>query len=280
MNRSTKDFGKVKAGVAALSGAFIICTAMIDLITRHQTAVPLFYALAIVAAVWFSWRTAAVAAALLSGVCMSVVASIFATSHTAAGAANIWAQSLFFLVFAGILLALRYLQDQLHAMSTMDPLTELVNSSHFLNIGNSETDRALRYKHPFSIIYIDIDDFKHINDAMGHGAGNELLKEIAKKIKGMIRRSDTIARIGGDEFALLMPETGESSVRAAMARIQAKVSDIKASGVKSVTFSIGVITNTGQSASFDEIVNMARSLMHEVKRGGKNAVRYSIFCKR
>jgi diguanylate cyclase (GGDEF)-like protein len=279
MKKFIKDEKRMKAAVALAAAVFIPAAAAVDYLTRHQTPISLFYALAIVATAWFSWPAASAGAAMLSGICMAAVTAAFAGPHTSATATSMPAQSAFFLAFAAILMAFKYLQDQLGRMSTIDPLTELVNSRHFLAIGSVEIERSQRYKHPFSIIYIDIDDFKDINETVGHGAGNELLREIARTIKAMIRRTDTVARLGGDDFALLMPETGESAVKAVVARIQAKAADIKAPHAKKVTFSFGVITAAGHGGAFDEMVRMAHTLMREAKGHGKNTAKYSLVKK-
>lgn len=276
MNRPKLDGWRVKLGVAAAAIAFIAFIAVIDYMTNNQTAITLFYAVTIVAVVWLSWGYVAILAALLCGTLGCAIAHISSSPCSVTSSTRAWTQSSFYLIFTFALLALKYMQVQLKGISTMDPLTDLANSRYFLDVGAKELARAHRYKRAFSIIYIDIDDFRVINDSLGHQVGDGLLREIAKMAKLIIRKSDTVARLGGDEFALLLPETGEVAAKAAVARIIKRLSEIKAPDSRQITFSVGVITNTGQPGDFEDIVNIAKNLMHEVKHGGKNSVKYRL----
>jgi len=266
----------LKLCVAALSLIFIAAVAIADFATKYETAVSLLYMVAIVSAAVFSWRYVAVLAAFLSGMSDAIICAL-SGSCSFMNKLNAGIQSVFFLVFVFVLLALKDSQERLRNMARTDPLTEVVNSKYFLDIGNTEIQRSLRYKHPLSVAYMDIDDFKTVNDTLGHSAGNALLREISEKVKKAIRKTDTIARLGGDEFAVLFPETDRDSARAAVGRIQKSLSDTKAPDVGPVTFSIGVITDNGESCTFDEMIKAADRLMYAAKHEGKNTVREGMF---
>lgn len=266
----------LKLCVAALSLIFITGVAIADFATKYETAVSLLYMAGIVLAALFSWRYVAVLAAFLSGMSDAIICAL-GGSCSFVNKLNAGIQSVFFLVFVFVLLALRDSQGRLRKMARTDPLTDVVNSKYFLDIGNTEIQRSLRYKHPLSVAYMDIDNFKAINDALGHSAGNALLREISERIKKAVRKTDTIARLGGDEFAVLFPETDRDSARAAVDRIQKSLSGTKAPDAGPVTFSIGVITDDGKSCTFDEMIKAADSLMYAAKHGGKNTVRDGLF---
>ncbi|MBN1526221.1 MAG: GGDEF domain-containing protein [Candidatus Omnitrophica bacterium] len=273
------EWGKflLKLAVALLALAFISGVATADFATKYETAVSLLYLVAIVGAAWFSWRYAAFLIALLSGISDVVITYIINNASTAINILNAGIQSVFFLVFVFVLLALKDSQERLKKMARTDPLTDVVNSKYFLDIGNTEIQRSLRYKHPLSVAYMDVDNFKAVNDTLGHSAGNALLREISEKIRNAIRKTDTVARLGGDEFAVLFPETDRDSVRAAVGRIQKSLADTKAPEVGPITFSIGVVTDDGKSCAFDEMIKAADSLMYAAKHGGKNTIREGAF---
>jgi diguanylate cyclase (GGDEF)-like protein len=100
------------------------------------------------------------------------------------------------------------LLEQVQKMAIMDPLTEIYNRRIFFDVANREIVRSIRYHNPFSILMIDLDHLKQINDTYGHPAGDAVLKEAVKIIKSNLREIDTFARYGGDEFIVMLPETG------------------------------------------------------------------------
>ncbi|WP_051036080.1 GGDEF domain-containing protein [Stanieria cyanosphaera] len=111
----------------------------------------------------------------------------------------------FFLITASLLAALKQAYEEQQKLARTDFLTELINRNFFLELLQLESLRSLRYQRPFTLAYLDIDDFKLINDRYGHHHGDKLLKIITQTIKKEIRATDIFARLVGDEFALLLP---------------------------------------------------------------------------
>lgn len=267
----------VKLCAAALALAGATAVAAVDFITGYETAVALFYLIPLSVAVWFSWRYVGILTAVLSGVSDVVVNYASTKEYSTMNAWNSVIQISFFVVFAYVLLGLKASERHLRQLARTDPLTGSANSRLFAEAGTAEIQRAMRYEHPFTVAFMDMDDFKGVNDTFGHSAGDALLREIASRVRSTIRRTDTMARLGGDEFAILFPETARDGAGAIIERLRAALTDIRVQGDRPVTFSIGVVTDTGKRCTFDEILKAADSLMYKAKREGKNTVRYGAF---
>jgi len=259
--------------VAVISLAAIAAVAMADHATGYATAVSLFYLVPLYAVSWFSWELVAVGAGLLAGLSDSVMTFFMGGQLNGTTTLNSALQAAFFSVFVLVLAALKRAHRKLEMLSRTDPLTSLANGRHFAQIGEVEVERSARYKRPFSLVYMDADDFKSINDSLGHGAGDTFLRDIAARIRGTVRRTDTVARLGGDEFAILMPETDEPGARLAVGRIRKRLSGAGTVRGKAATFSYGIVTNPGYACTFEGLIKEADALMYEAKQGGKNAVR-------
>lgn len=160
-------------------------------------------------------------------------------------------------------------QERIRAIT--DPLTELTNRRGFLSALQREIDRFYRYQSPFSVAYFDLDDFKQINDLHGHCEGDRVLRTIARKGYSALRATDVFARIGGDEFAILLPETGSDSALAAMAKFKNCVTAALDANDWPVTMSVGLLTCTELEVGFDaeRILHHADQAMYTSKRSGK-----------
>jgi Amt family ammonium transporter len=153
-----------------------------------------------------------------------------------------------------------------------DSLTGLANRALFLEtVGLTLARLRRRPDRSFAVIFIDLDGFKHVNDSLGHAAGDTLLLEVAARLRRCLRPQDTVARFGGDEFALLLDDSGgEHEVHAVAARIQAEVQvEIKLDGVEArVSASIGIAVATPWSESTEELMLHADSAMYAAKSAG------------
>ena len=143
-----------------------------------------------------------------------------------------------------------------------------------------EIERSLRYAHPFTIAYIDIDDFKSINDRLGHAAGDQALCRMVERVAGRLRKTDLVARLGGDEFAILLPETDQAAAQAILANIHSEIMAGFQAGGWDATISIGVLTCQTPPPSADEVIARVDEVMYSVKHAGKNAIKFSASCER
>jgi len=180
-----------------------------------------------------------------------------------------------YLVVVGVAMAglgqLRRTQAQLERLAAHDQLTGALNPRAFAERLSQELDRNRRYNRPLALLYLDLDDFKTVNDRHGHQTGDAVLRLVAEATRGAVRQSDIVARLGGDEFAVLMPETDGAVAHAAATRLAGGIRTVFR-GTPSVTASIGVVSAPGAALGPDELLRRADKAMYEAKRAGKDRV--------
>jgi len=163
----------------------------------------------------------------------------------------------------------------LEDMAQRDSLTKLYNHQQFHSRFEEEFARAIRYGLPLSCLFIDLDDFKDVNDQFGHVIGDVVLKKISNLLKQSLRKSDVAARYGGEEFALLLPNTSSDGAMVFAQRIQAMLRelDIQQLHGKKVTTSMGVATYPHSKLfSYEELLHAADQAMYAAKNSGKNRI--------
>ena len=163
------------------------------------------------------------------------------------------------------------------SLSVTDDLTQLYNSRYLNQVLRREAKRASRSGRPLSLLFLDLDGFKGINDKHGHQAGSRALVEAAAVIRRCARETDVVARFGGDEFAIVLPDTGSDGASAVGDRVRERLSAhpfLKDDGLKiRLTASVGVATLPDVAGSAEELVRAADMAMYQVKDSGKNGVR-------
>ncbi|WP_088330283.1 sensor domain-containing diguanylate cyclase [Lacimicrobium sp. SS2-24] len=164
--------------------------------------------------------------------------------------------------------------EQEKRLARMDSLTKIANRRAFYEVAAKERDRSQRHKLVFTLVYIDLDNFKTVNDSFGHATGDTLLQTVASTINKAIRSSDLLARLGGDEFGIVLPETDQKLAQKLVARLLEKLRTAMAAQQWPVTFSVGVLTCHHTSAALDELMKKVDSLMYQIKHQGKNAILY------
>jgi len=161
-------------------------------------------------------------------------------------------------------------------LSVTDDLTQLYNSRYLNLVLRRETKRASRSGRPLSLLFIDLDGFKAVNDGHGHLCGSRALVEAAGLIRGSARETDVVSRFGGDEFAIVLPDTGGEGAYAVGERVRERVaghSFLADDGLNlHLTASVGVATLPDVAASADELVAAADKAMYQVKDSGKNGI--------
>jgi diguanylate cyclase (GGDEF)-like protein len=160
--------------------------------------------------------------------------------------------------------------------SRSDFLTRVANRRAFHEALSVERERSLRHKFPITLAYIDIDNFKQVNDRFDHETGDKLLATVAAELQGNVRRVDLVARLGGDEFAILLPQTNQDSARSVLGKLSDLLSGAMQRGGWNVTFSIGVVTFLNPKSAIDEMIKIADEVMYSMKAAGKNRTAYSV----
>jgi diguanylate cyclase (GGDEF)-like protein len=262
---------------SAAGFAMVGAIGLLDYLTGYELAFSLFYLLPVSLLAWLTSRRLGVLMALFSAL-VWLLADVLAGNAYSYPVIYFWNTLIrlgFFLIVVFLLTALRDALEHERELSRVDSLTGAVNFRFFSTILQMEIDRTRRYQRPFTIAYIDIDNFKAVNDQFGHTTGDRLLRTFVQYIQTSLRKTDIVARLGGDEFAILLPETGQEAAAAFFSRIQKGLLDEMQQGGWPVTFSIGVLTCLGATRSIDEVIRLADDLMYSVKRDGKNAITYS-----
>ena len=163
---------------------------------------------------------------------------------------------------------LHHAKKMFKLLSETDEMTGLENLRSFNNTMTSEIKKASRYKHVFSVLMIDADGLKVVNDSFGHDAGNHLIKTVAKSIESCLRESDKLARYGGDEFITLLPETDCEAALEAAERIRKTVEntsfDLEGNQIKT-TVSIGVASYPTHASDLDELLKNADRALYQSK---------------
>jgi diguanylate cyclase (GGDEF)-like protein len=175
-------------------------------------------------------------------------------------------------IFRPLVGRVRRYAANLYEMATRDSLTGLSNRRHFMDAGNRELLLARRSGRPLSVVMLDLDHFKSVNDTYGHAVGDSVLKRFSAIALATLRNSDVIGRIGGEEFALLLREMPPRDAAAVAEKLRAAVAADRSEGLPGFTVSIGVSGVDASDASLDDVLRRADKALYAAKAGGRNRV--------
>ena len=279
MDRGISALGKVGVVAAALVGVALF--GFLDVVLGNEISFSIFYVLPVSLAVWY--------AGLGTGTWIALVAAATWLAADVVGGATYSSPLIpyvnglvrlgYFLIIVRLLSLVRK-RLRFEELAHTDPLTGLANARAFLETLETERARAVRYGRGFALAYLDLDDFKGVNDSRGRAAGDRVLREVGRVLVGAIRRTDCAARLGGDEFAVLLPETDEAGAMHAFNKIGEALAATGGVGGWPVKASVGVVTFEDSPASGKAALKADDDLMYEAKRSGKNRILHRIIAGR
>ncbi|MEO5510171.1 MAG: GGDEF domain-containing protein [Longimicrobiales bacterium] len=256
--------------------AITMCVGLANMQSRIYPELPIavMYLMPVLVLVWTTGRYVGLAGAALTALLRVLVdlAHPHQLSHWSVPLWNFAISVPLFLLVAFLVQRVRELLERERELALTDPLTLLGNRRFFLDIARVELNRTRRYERPLALGYIDVDYFKDVNDKLGHAAGDSLLKLIAAELMVILRTSDVVARIGGDEFAVLLPETSSGGAAIAFSKMGEHLLAAVRAAKYPVSFSIGVVTYQQGAVTLDALLEEADRLMYVVKKQGKGAL--------
>jgi len=273
----TTEYLEKKSVVAAIGIFLVAAMGTIDYLTGPDYSLSVLYLIPVILAAWFGGKWAGVAMSLLAALAWLVAELMGKKTHEYPVVLywNDFMELVVFLVVSNIMSALKNSLEQQRLAARTDHLTGIPNRRYFYDLAGLEINLSRRYQHPLTVVYIDIDNFKTVNDTLGHSSGDRLLRLVSTTIRENVRKADVVARLGGDEFALLLPETGSDAAQVAIDKVKMSLEKIVQRDWP-VTFSIGMITYLSPPATVEEMIKKADHLMYSVKNQGKDMVRHEI----
>lgn len=268
-----------KAFLISVGFILIVVIGFVDYKTGYEYGFSIFYVLPISLITWLANQGFGSMASIVSAVVWFF--ADLSAGHTYSNPfIPIWnalIRLVFFILITFLLDSLKKSLRREQELSHTDYLTTAANSRYFYEIAQMEIDRFQRYRHPFTIAYVDVDNFKFVNDQFGHTTGDLVLKTVVSSLKKRARKTDLVARLGGDEFVLFFPETNQEAARVIIANIQETILAEMQKNNWPITFSIGVLTCNIAPHTTHELVKMADELMYSAKISGKNTAIYSMY---
>jgi len=257
----------------------VLLVGILTYLAGPELSSAVFYSIPIVLVTWFTGRSIGLIFSTLSALAWLIVdlTSGATYSNPSIPYWNGVARVSSFFILTIVLSSLKSTLKQEKETSRIDFLTGIRNRRYFIELANMEINRARRYEHPFTVVCLDLDNFKTVNDCFGHTTGDILLRLVARTIRENIRVTDTVARLGGDEFGILLPETGRNMAEVIIQRVQKVNLDYMRKYGWPVTLSIGVVTFTSPPSTVDEMLRISDQLLYNAKNNGKNSIKYEVF---
>lgn len=249
---------------------------LIDFIIGSETSITIVYLLPIFLTAWYIGRLSSIFISIVS-VTVWIMDELITGNYFKSTFNHSFDYFMVFGLYIVIIYLVTFLKKEFEKekeFAVTDFLTGVRNGRYFYEHANIEISRAKRYDRPITLAYIDLDNFKKVNDNYGHSIGDKLLATTAMTIKNNIRSIDIIARLGGDEFIILMPETDCNQAKIVVSKIKKYVERYLNKKKWSVTLSIGVVTCINPSCDLDELIKVADKTMYQVKKRGKNTIKY------
>jgi diguanylate cyclase (GGDEF)-like protein len=254
----------------------VVLVALPDYLAGAEISLSVFYLCPVGIATWYAGRSTGALIAFISA--LAALAGDMSAGHVFTRI-MVWDG----LLHLGFMLIVAYLLDRLHthieiehALARSDQLTGIFNRRAFFEHLQHSLDLAAREEKPMVLAYIDLDDFKQINDRSGHDEGDKALRLVARTLTEAVRRTDVVARLGGDEFGVLFAGVDLAGAERLIAKVRHSLLQTLASERSVITCSIGCVVFQTPPSNPDAALMAADALMYKVKSQGKNAVAFEV----
>ena len=274
---TNRFLNRQKPAVILLLGlGSVLLVGLLDYWTGPEYAFSLFYLFPILLGTWWYNQQAGMAISLLSAITWGIANWLAGEEYSSLWVAffNTLVRLSFFLVITILLHQVRLALDKERRLARTDPLTGALNSRAFYEIAANRLERCKRKERPLSLAYIDLDNFKYINDRLGHLKGDETLRIVADTLRSTLRSTDIVARLGGDEFVVLLPNSYPEAAQHAIERARLELGKRMQQEQWPVTISIGLVTSDCSKGELDieTLIRSADDAMYVAKRKGKNTL--------
>lgn len=241
----------------------------------YEITTSTFFLIPIALATWYGSYRQGVYFAILSAFIWHLVDTVFAAhpySHPLIPYWNTGVRLGLFLITTLFLTQLKFQLNSEQNLSRTDSLTGVMNGRGFAEVAEKMFELGARHGRPTCLAYIDMDDFKKVNDELGHSEGDRVLQAVGEVLIKSVRKTDVVCRLGGDEFAIALPETNEAGAKSAFNKLRKNLAQAMQEHNWPIGFSIGVISFDLPPSNFDMAIKLADALMYQVKKSGKNNI--------
>lgn len=268
-----------KGRLITIATGIVFVLGFIDYLTGFELSFSFFYLIPVTMIAWAVGRNQGLTFSVLS-------AWVWLTSNILSGQSfsnifiGVWNTLIrfgFYSVVTILISELRHALEEERLLANTDPLTGALNRRSFNEVAEKRMIISEVNRHPYTMVYIDLDNFKTVNDVLGHAVGDLVLKMVVDIIQKQIRNTDFLARLGGDEFAILLTDIDQNNAQIIVQRLQSALLEKMERNEWDITFSIGVLTVLSMPESVDKLVSLTDALMYDVKGRGKNAIQYSVY---
>ncbi len=260
-------------------GVLLVMVGAVDSLMAANMSFWGLYMAPVVCAAWVEGSRAGYGMALVTAMGLVLVEIATGTGVMGRGvmAWNVLQSLAAYSAVAGIVGYLRERMEEGRRFAAIDALTSLPNRGSFIAALDAELSRSNRYGRAFTLAYLDLDNFKEVNDLEGHDSGDQLLQRVAETMRNVTRQSDVLGRLGGDEFAALLPETTFGAGKRVLEKLHKELGVAMEEGRWPVTFSIGAVTFEAPVESSREALRLTDGTMYAVKRAGKNGIQHAVW---
>jgi diguanylate cyclase (GGDEF)-like protein len=262
-----ETLGRQGRGVLFLWGmAQVAAVAALSYVAGPTLTIPLLYVVPVIVIGWFAGHVAGFSlSALATGAWLAID-----LAHGAPADFAYWNA----LIHLGVLLALTYFLAALNVAlqyARTDYLTGVANGRAFYDTTQAELARARRYGSAFTLVYLDVDDLQRVNETFGHYVGDALIRSVAATLRKSLRSTDLVARLGADDFAVLLPETSAESAQGVLRKLETVLVETAQKSQWSSSFSIGAVTFTSPPDTVEGALNRAEDLMQAAKKADRKS---------